>query len=49
MRKGGKEKVSEMEPLPDPRNNRQVKEIVPPAHRPLSSELLFNAGISLII
>ena len=45
MRKEGKEKVPEMEPLPDPRNDRQVKDIAPPAHHPLSTELLYNTGI----
>jgi len=39
-------KIPEMSSLPDPQGNRQVKEVLPPVHLPLSAELLFNASIS---
>jgi len=30
-----------MEPLSDPDNDRAIKDIIPPPHRPLSTELLY--------
>ncbi|SBT86996.1 serine/threonine protein phosphatase 2B catalytic subunit A, putative [Plasmodium malariae] len=33
-----------MEPLPDPKNDRQVKEVEPPPAKPLSMELLYPNG-----
>lgn len=35
-----------MEPLCDPRKDRRVKNVKPPPHRPLSTELLFPKGAS---
>ncbi len=37
-------KVAEMESLPDPKKDRQVKDVTPPVHRPLSSAILFPGG-----
>ncbi|SCM23191.1 serine/threonine protein phosphatase 2B catalytic subunit A, putative [Plasmodium chabaudi chabaudi] len=33
-----------MEPLPDPKNDRQIKDVVPPPSKPLSTELLYPNG-----
>lgn len=30
-----------MEPLADPENDRAIKEIIPPPHRPISDDLLY--------
>jgi hypothetical protein len=30
-----------MEPLPDPAGDRQMKEIIPPPHMPISDDLLY--------
>jgi len=38
-------KTPEMEQLPDPRGNRQVKEVQPPVHLPLSESLLFGPSL----
>jgi hypothetical protein len=35
-------KVPEMESLPDPKNDRQIKDIKPPVNKPLSDSLLYN-------
>lgn len=37
-------KVPEMDLLPDPRKDRQMKEIVPPVHKPISKEYLYLAS-----
>lgn len=34
-----------MDPLPDPCNDRAVKSVVPPPHKPLRHELLWPTGI----
>jgi hypothetical protein len=34
-----------MATLPDPRGDRQVKDVVAPIHLPLTSALLFDPGI----
>lgn len=39
-------KVPEMPTLPDTKGDRQLKEVVPPIHKPLSAELLFGPGNS---
>ncbi len=38
-------KTPEMPPLCDPKGNRQVKEVVPPVHRPLTAALLYTTGM----
>ena len=39
-----------MEPLKDPENDRVMKDIVPPPHKPISDEVLYpNKGKHLII
>jgi len=40
-------KVAEMDSLPDPRKDRQVKEISPPVHKPLSASILWGSGFLL--
>lgn len=42
-------KVPEMGSLADPLNNRQIKEVPPPAHAPLSGALLYGAGIKQLV
>ncbi len=37
-------KVMEMEVLPDPKGDRQFKEVAPPVHKPLAASVLFGAG-----
>jgi hypothetical protein len=34
-----------MDPLQDPLGDRQVKDLVPPPHQPLSDELMFEKSI----
>lgn len=33
-----------MEPLSDPKNNRPVKDVKPPPHKPLSENLIWPKG-----
>jgi hypothetical protein len=33
--------LPDMEPLADPENDRAIKEIIPPPHRPISDDLLY--------
>ena len=37
-------KPPEMPALINPKNDRQIKEVLPPAHQPLSSMILFATG-----
>lgn len=37
-----KSKITEMESLPDPLKDRQIKDIPPPVQKPLSTEYVFT-------
>ncbi len=38
------ESIPKMELLPDPKNNRMVKDVKPPPHRPLRHDFLYRTG-----
>ncbi len=44
MKKEAKGKIQEMGSLPDPKSNRQCKDIVPPAHELLLHDYLYPSG-----